>query len=727
MNQALQKSGGKAMKIAAKRPIRDEKGQALLTTLLFFLIGLLVITPTLNFMGTGASTGRVYEQQVDRIYAADAGIEDALWHIRYDLIGEVLGVSYDEYDYSTPYPYPYDLYLNGKDVAVTMQNTWIPTITPAPDAATARQIIKDEKLMIIGYPSSTALTYEIKIVYYWENATERDNLRVKTVGVWLSPGFEYSEYSGSCSLQGQSFYSAPAISLYKGGQTVVWTFAAQPTLKSFPLGELGPPMVKTFTFKYTAPEGQLPELVSSWVDTTGVSGVTYTWDDSIRLYKIVSEVEGLQIEAYGAKTKFRKLKSAISSDYTVAGHRLSRATATSGSDQYARDRLYAETSSTILREDLEEVIEEGSADPGKIPEEATIEKVYLYWSGWIDDHYWYKSSSWYYWGEIADLKYGSRTNAQLIANSKVGQVKFAVDGNAQTITADKYQIKSTSDSVSGSWAYSCFTDVTDLVVSGNVTVQEYIEEAMKSAASGTVTFAMGHDDAVKDLHRPESSPPGAYANYYFALYNENDTPTGQSTGYPLATPAHKRPDQSSYDSKFQWSYAGWSLIIFYRSPGLTQRQLYLYDDFRYVGAGGSPDTETFTISGFLAPPVISEQDTSHLTYFVGEGDNHYYNDYIKVNDQALSDPGENPNPANNVFNSKSNALPTLDTDGVDVDTFTLPEGCIVPYDTSAEVKLITQRGYLNIAEIYTLVYLVLSFRSDLTTGGIITNYSVKIM
>jgi hypothetical protein len=84
----------------------------------------------------------------------------------------------------------------------------------------------------------------------------------------------------------------------------------------------------------------------------------------------------------------------------------------------------------------------------------------------------------------------------------------------------------------------------------------------------------------------------------------------------------------------------------------------------------------------------------------------------------LSDPPDNPE--DNVFNSYSNAIPNQDSDGTDIDTFELPEGCILPYDTSAEVTLITQN------EIYVLVYIVLSFRSDLTTGGIITNYSVRI-
>jgi len=236
---------------------------------------------------------------------------------------------------------------------------------------------------------------------------------------------------------------------------------------------------------------------------------------------------------------------------------------------------------------------------------------------------------------------------------------------------------------------------------------------MKTAGSGSVGFTAGHANEVRGVKRTGTGAD----TYYFPLYN-----IGQSTGYPLGTPAHKKPDESSYQSRYQWSYSGWSLIIFYRSPALNQRQLYLYDEFRYVGAGGSPDTVTFTVSGFLAPPVISANDTSHLTYFVGEGDAHYYNDYIKVNSQSLSDPPNNP--ANNVFNSYSNALPAQNTDGEDVDTFILPSNCILPYDTSAQVQLITQRGYNNIAEIYTLVYLVLSFRSELTTGGIIT--SVKI-
>jgi hypothetical protein len=472
-------------------------------------------------------------------------------------------------------------------------------------------------------------------------------------------------------------------------------------------------MVKTFTFQYTGPQGQSPELVSSWIDTTGMesSGITCSWDDSIRLYKIVSTAGGVQVEAYGAKTKFRKLKSTISADYAVAGNRLSEATG-SGSDSHFRNKLYAESSSTLQRIGLQSIPPSG-VPAGKIPEEAIIDSVYLYWSGWIDYHYYQKASP-YTWREIAALKYGSVTEAQLIANSKVDKVKFAVGGSAQTITDDKWQIARMDDSqyVTNSWMYSCFKDVTNLVVSGNVTVQKYIEDAMKTAGSGTVTFTLGHADAVRNVHRPESSPdPGAYDNYYFALDGDG------STGYPLATPAHKHSGEG-YQTRYEWSYAGWSLIIFYRSPALIQRQLYLYDTLRYRSFLGGGVDPTFTISGFLAPPVISANDTSHLTYFVGEGDNHYSGDSIKANTYYLSDAN---NPQTNVFNSYSNALPVPNTAGEDVDTFVLPQGCILPYDTQATITLITDQ------EIYSLVYIVLSFRSELTTGGIITNYAIKII
>jgi len=362
-------------RIAVKRLMRNQLGQALIHTLLLLLIGMLIITPVLSYMGTGVSTGRVYEQKIAEIYAADAGVEDAMWHIRYDSVDDLLGEDYDPYDYSTLYDYPYDLSVDGRNVTVTMQNVWVPKGIATPTPSGARQIIEDEKLMIIGYPDAAASTYAIKIVYYGSS-----DINVKTLGIWLASGFGYVMGSSTFEKASGKLHSVPDVSLYKGGYAVVWNFSSPyPSLKNdFTGGSSGNPTVKIFTFQYSGPEGQIPELVASWIDTTGVPGTTppysYSWDDSIRLYKIVSQAGDVQIEAYGAKTKFRRLKSAVSGDYYATGNSL--ITGMEDPPNNVHYQLHRSTSATVATNDNDDTL--------GIPSDATIEAAYLYWTGWID-------------------------------------------------------------------------------------------------------------------------------------------------------------------------------------------------------------------------------------------------------------------------------------------------------------------------------------------------------
>ena len=69
------------MKRIGNKLIRGEKGQALIITTILLLVGGLVITPLLGFMSTGLIAGQVFEKKMDGLYAADAGIEDALWKL----------------------------------------------------------------------------------------------------------------------------------------------------------------------------------------------------------------------------------------------------------------------------------------------------------------------------------------------------------------------------------------------------------------------------------------------------------------------------------------------------------------------------------------------------------------------------------------------------------------------------------------------------------------------
>jgi len=95
-----------------KRLIRDEKGAALVMVLILLLIGGLISGPLLSYMGTGLSTGEVYERRTDELYAADAGVEDAVWKIQQGYVALCPGDPTHSYDISD---------VNGKsvDVAIT--------------------------------------------------------------------------------------------------------------------------------------------------------------------------------------------------------------------------------------------------------------------------------------------------------------------------------------------------------------------------------------------------------------------------------------------------------------------------------------------------------------------------------------------------------------------------------------------------------------------------------
>jgi hypothetical protein len=810
------------MKIAVRRLIKEEKGQALALALILLLVGGLVIAPLLNLMGTGLKVGKeVYENKMYETYAADAGVEDGLWQIRHDCLVDFPG--YDEYDYYGQWQYSLNESahglnetVNGYDSNVTIMNVWMPKDITAPDAVTARQIIELGKLMISGGPSMAAeSTYEIKISYQWE-CGEDLLLEVNTIGIWLPPGFGYTEYSGSCSLQGESFYSAPTVSPYKGGYAVVWNFASV-RLQDFP-GSDGAPMIKSFTFEYTGPVGQSPDNAISWVDTSGVPGITYTWDADIKIYKILSVAGSTEVEAYASLIEVRKLGAAISGDYRAIGNTLMTTEGgpiTGHDSERYRDVLFKESDAAVA--------------VGDIPSDAVIKAAWLYWSGWIesaeqgpwppescdDMNDWIPGSHWsvYSWAgdkefrcygggsdeartltmhiqddpthcldlspysgqevtvswsqresqsgwgwpqpqlESGDcLKYafskdgGDTWSEDFVAfcddnpsssfstpipdeyltdsfkmrffldfdepnewvyidditisvpsegsssveDAKVNRVVF----NDNQITTSQWQVEPTPDAVEGSWCYSCFYDATDIVTAA-------LDPDTKSG-----TFTLGH----------------VLEGNGYTL-----TPNGK-TDYPLATPA------SSTAMQYQWTYAGWSLIIIYSSPETQGHQLYLFDTLRYVAVHTTMD---FPLSGFLVPdPVGGEQYAAHITCFVGDGDLYYPYDFIALlDDEPPEHSYEIPEDyklwdgidcshnsevsPNNVWNSQS---PGLAANGVDIDTFqvTWDSELLESGDTAAWVVLGNASSNPYDAELIMLVYIIISFRSETTSGGSIS-------
>ena len=69
------------MKTITNKLIRCERGHALPIVLVLLLLSSLVITPLLNYAGTGIIGAEVHEGLAMEYYAADSGVEDAIWQI----------------------------------------------------------------------------------------------------------------------------------------------------------------------------------------------------------------------------------------------------------------------------------------------------------------------------------------------------------------------------------------------------------------------------------------------------------------------------------------------------------------------------------------------------------------------------------------------------------------------------------------------------------------------
>jgi hypothetical protein len=93
-----------------------EKGQALPLVLIAVMLGTLVATPFLNHAGTSITGSRLYGQALNQQYAADAGVEHAIWRLTDDGLADNLTVPGDSLSYSL------DETINGITPLITVAN-----------------------------------------------------------------------------------------------------------------------------------------------------------------------------------------------------------------------------------------------------------------------------------------------------------------------------------------------------------------------------------------------------------------------------------------------------------------------------------------------------------------------------------------------------------------------------------------------------------------------------
>ncbi len=171
---------GKIMKNILQKLGRDEQGQAFILVLIFLLVGGLITGPLLGYMSTGLLAGQMYEAKMDELYAADAGVEDALWKIINDDASlQALEVGEE----SDPY------YLTVNDLSVSYTVTKLALVQGLIDDSDYKEDQPHEDWIDFATPmtseqTGTYVKYSCEITFYYDGGGNR---RVQIMGVFFSP------------------------------------------------------------------------------------------------------------------------------------------------------------------------------------------------------------------------------------------------------------------------------------------------------------------------------------------------------------------------------------------------------------------------------------------------------------------------------------------------------------------------------------------------------------
>jgi len=111
------------MRTVIQRLATDETGAVLVMALVAVLVGALLLTPLLGLMSTGLMGGQIYEEQMQELYAADAGVEDAIWKLQNPAKS---GLPHNGCNQPWHQPYEYPVFgVNERNVWVTINYEYV--------------------------------------------------------------------------------------------------------------------------------------------------------------------------------------------------------------------------------------------------------------------------------------------------------------------------------------------------------------------------------------------------------------------------------------------------------------------------------------------------------------------------------------------------------------------------------------------------------------------------
>jgi len=662
------------------RMLKKEAGQALPLALVLVFLGTAVVVPSLYFSTTSLRATQVVDEKTLEAYAADAGIQDVLWHLQTTERRELINP-----DDLTQFDYDLDDEVNDKDVEVNVDQVWVLAGLDDVDVPDDMDEANDMSANATWYVTG-AINIDDNDTYVVDiNTTETaSEVYVEHIGVWIPRGYSYVD--DSVTINGVDIGESTLVknpdfqTTLHGGTAVIWTYSST-TFQA--LSNLSPPPPPGVTpaqrfpprirlsFVYTITPFQEAQGFFPWIKLA--TGDRIAWDPINRFYHVLSTAttpgtdSHTTIEAYIPSGQSRLVTGtgapagAIGGDYITIGNSLMTECwykpywyspitlgppCTYNCTYHTRGKKFSQSSATV--------------NINAVPQDAQIQTAYLYWTAWWTTN-------------------GADTGATLSVNG-------TPVGTGGTVSANSWFVLPTkADGSTYGYQYACFANVTDAVMAITPNVNN-------------TTFTVGGVDAV-----PASTCSSAYPN--------------------------------------QSANAGWSMVIIYTSAEVETHQIYLYDQLAYLWSCTGASAE-FTILGFEAPETGNRE--AKVGYFVAEGDPHISPDYFEFKGQHssgyvyLGDPNStDPNYYKNVYNAYSTATGFVPSElvgqapgtisGVDLDVYTQDRtgnslsNIVQPGDTQANILVYTARtssyGECPGCDGIMLVYVVFSVRSTNVSAG----------
>ncbi len=226
-----------------KQIIADEKGQALPVVLALLIVGGLMVTPTLNYAATSLNSGRIIEKGVNGLYAADAGVEYALWYLKNAI------------------PPPQQLPENINRMEVALQSEELGTYT----LYFGELIQTDGHVNYLSVEGEmvwdgTAGAYKYTITVIWQPESGIPVIHLEEVGARIPLGYGYQSWSAASFAENLSTNEPDEVVDGAGAYMLNWVLESP-----YPsVSEDDPVQTQTF---YITGEGS-PEGDYAWVVAT---------------------------------------------------------------------------------------------------------------------------------------------------------------------------------------------------------------------------------------------------------------------------------------------------------------------------------------------------------------------------------------------------------------------------------------------------------------------------